>query len=561
MCDKDCGLMPEEELDLKSSKKSEASASSSPTKEREDRFPLSRRQRKNRTRAPRDQLRERDEDHHESPSDSPVLNRNRRHWLQPHDHHFQYTPPRNSFSSSEKSKKQDDVQLRTKESSESKETTKVKNKNTLADDSSVSKCKFKKLYLSTQREMLKNLSDVTLECLLRGYSLNNEEMTHGGYPIQYKGKPNCALIHSYQGLPNHRSRIQRLDVNAREFVPGKTLSSWKAVESEADSGNGTGSSVENSDLEQESSSDSDKCENNELSSSSSGYQDQYIVPGPGLSKRGHLSDACRVQRKCARCFLHFYIDAKNGEYVGEQECVYHWGKRQNGSWECCRRRQHDGVWGCTTAKMHVWTGIVPGIINGPLEGYVSTRPLGKAPEKGCFGVYGLDCEMCFTNRGLELAKVSVVNLNGTLVYNEFVKPDAEVIDYNTRFSGITAKDLANASKTLKDVQNDLLKFIHSESILIGHGLENDLRALRILHKLVVDTSFAYPHDLGLPYRRSLKNLAYIVFGKEIQIKTHDSIEDARMAMELMLYRLHQDYKQARENGIYLWMQEERQERR
>lgn len=545
---------------MKSSKKSKASTSSSPTKEREDRMPLSRRQRKNRTRAPRDQLGEREEDHHESLSDSPILNRNRHHWLQRHDRHYQDAPDRNTSSCSEKSKKQDDVQLQSKES---KDTTKIKSKskNTLPDVLTVSKRKSKKSYLSPQREKLKNLNDATLECLLRGYSLSDEQMSHGGYPIQYKGRPNYALIHSYQGLLNHRSRSQRLDVNAREFVPGSTLSSWNAVESEADSGNGSGSSVENSDLEQESSSDSDKCDNSELSSCSSSYQDQCILSGPNLLSRGRQSDCYRVQRKCARCFLHFYIDARTGEYFGEQECVYHWGKRRNGSWECCRARQYDGVWGCTTAKMHVWTGIVPGATNGPLEGYVSTRSFGKVPENRCYGVYGLDCEMCFTNRGLELAKVSVVSLNGTLVYNEFVKPETEVIDYNTKFSGITAKDLANASKTLKDVQNDLLKFIHSETILIGHGLENDLRALRILHEMVVDTSFAYPHDLGPPYRRSLKTLAHIVLGKEIQTETHDSIEDARMAMELMLCRLQLDLKEAAGYGIYLCMKEGLQERR
>ena len=554
--------MPEEDLldQVKSSKKSNASTSSSSKKKCEDKAPLSRRQRKNRTRAPRDQRREHQEQNeyqNNSPSDSPLLNRNqhRNHWLHGNDRHFQDAPAQNTTLSSKPNQKEIDIQLQLKESKDI-ENTKSKSKNILDNESSIIESKPKKFCPSTQRDELKHLGDAALECLLRGYCLTERQMCHGGYPMKYEGKPNCAIVHSYQGLVNHRFRSHHcLDANAREFVPGNTPSSWNAVESEADSGNGSGSSVENSDLEQESSSDSDnKCsDNSESSSFSSGYKDQLILSGPAISNKSSQSDIYKSQMKCSRCSRHFHVDPRNGNYLREEQCIYHWGKRRNGSWECCRARQYDGVRGCTTAKMHVWTGIIPGITNGPLEGYVRTKPLGKIPENKCFGVYGIDCEMCFTKRGLELTKVSVVSLDGTLVYNELVKPGAEVIDYNTRFSGITDKDLANTSKTLKDVQNDLLKFINSETILIGHGLENDLRALRILHKVIVDTSFAFPHDLGPPYRRSLKTLAQYVMGKNIQVGAHDSIEDARTAMELILRRLQLDLSESSGDGIYLCM--------
>jgi hypothetical protein len=38
---------------------------------------------------------------------------------------------------------------------------------------------------------------------------------------------------------------------------------------------------------------------------------------------------------------------------------------------------------------------------------------------------------------------------------------------------------------------------------LGHGLENDLRALKILHSRVIDTSLVFPHFYGLPYRKML----------------------------------------------------------
>ena len=102
------------------------------------------------------------------------------------------------------------------------------------------------------------------------------------------------------------------------------------------------------------------------------------------------------------------------------------------------------------------------------------------------------------------------------------------------------------TKNLKEVQNDLMGFINADTILVGHGLENDLRlfykcwcniclgiagrslywldddqdinikfdvkdifnsrALQLVHSVVLDTSAVFPHYCGLPYRRSLRSL-------------------------------------------------------
>ena len=71
-------------------------------------------------------------------------------------------------------------------------------------------------------------------------------------------------------------------------------------------------------------------------------------------------------------------------------------------------------------------------------------------------------------------------------------------------------------------------------LLVGHGLENDFRALMLVHTLVIDTSDLYPHFFGLPYRRSLKSLAKSYLKRDIQTGTHDSLEDARASLELVL---------------------------
>ena len=76
-----------------------------------------------------------------------------------------------------------------------------------------------------------------------------------------------------------------------------------------------------------------------------------------------------------------------------------------------------------------------------------------------------------------------------------------------RFSGITAEDLVGVKTSLRDVQAVLLMMFSSKTILIGHSLESDLKALKLLHGTVVDTSVVFPHKMGPPYKRALRTLA------------------------------------------------------
>lgn len=168
------------------------------------------------------------------------------------------------------------------------------------------------------------------------------------------------------------------------------------------------------------------------------------------------------------------------------------------------------------------------------------------------GVYGVDCEMCYTSVGLELTKVTIVGIDGRMVYESLVMPEHEIIDYNTRFSGITERDLnRGVTKTIKEVQNDLNGFINADSILIGHGLENDLRALNLIHARIIDTSLVFPHFYGLPYRRSLRSLCNSYLKRDIQDNAwgHDSYEDARACVELMLWKARKDVDKLKKLNI------------
>uniref|UniRef100_A0A8C7ZIS8 RNA exonuclease 5 n=1 Tax=Oryzias sinensis TaxID=183150 RepID=A0A8C7ZIS8_9TELE len=151
-------------------------------------------------------------------------------------------------------------------------------------------------------------------------------------------------------------------------------------------------------------------------------------------------------------------------------------------------------------------------------------------------LFGLDCEMCLTEKGYELTRVSLVDSCGKCIMDDLVKPQNRVLNYLTKFSGITAAMLRPIKTTLKEVQHKLRKLLPPDAVLVGHSLNNDLVALKIIHPHVIDTSLLYKRELGQKFK--LKVLADVVLDRKIQTeerKGHDPVEDAVAALELAQY--------------------------
>ncbi|KAH6922697.1 hypothetical protein HPB50_018245 [Hyalomma asiaticum] len=123
---------------------------------------------------------------------------------------------------------------------------------------------------------------------------------------------------------------------------------------------------------------------------------------------------------------------------------------------------------------------------------------------------------CYSSRGMELVRVTVVGWDEKPVFDSLVRPYGRILDYHTRFTGVVEEDMVGVETRLHDVQAALLEMFSADTILVGHSLDSDLRALRLIHGTVVDTTVVFPHHRGLPYKRALRNLAELYLHRSIQ---------------------------------------------
>ncbi|KAK7061804.1 exonuclease domain-containing protein [Favolaschia claudopus] len=270
-----------------------------------------------------------------------------------------------------------------------------------------------------------------------------------------------------------------------------------------------------------------------------------IPDGPG----GNEPSLENKMAKCDRCGKAFLVKRK--DEAGE--CIFHWGKpitrtasgQRERVFRCCYRPAPGDDEGCSHGP-HVFYESKPEDLHSRHAfSYLKPHP----SQSTVLDVAALDCEMIYTTGGMRVARVSgkatlfllVVDGAGKEVFDEFVRMDegVEIIDFNTRFSGITEADYAKAVLPLASIRDSLDALINADTVLIGHALDNDLNTLRIVHYNVVDTALIFKHNAGPPYRKALRDLAREHLGITIQSGGgsvgHSSVEDSIATLDLMSF--------------------------
>lgn len=89
---------------------------------------------------------------------------------------------------------------------------------------------------------------------------------------------------------------------------------------------------------------------------------------------------------------------------------------------------------------------------------------------------------------MALARLTVIDENGSVILDEKIIPQGSILDRNVRYSGVQEKDIEEAVMDLRAVREALGDLISEETVIVGHGVENDLKALRLVHLNVIDTA-------------------------------------------------------------------------
>lgn len=325
----------------------------------------------------------------------------------------------------------------------------------------------------------------------------------------------------------------------------------------------------------------------------------FYTPLTGLSKHGYVLtipteesisaakkgiDAAKGWEVCDRCKARFQAfpgrREEDGALTSGGTCTYHWGKpffqdksaidpkaKRERKYRCCGELLGDSA-GCTEADTHVFkvseVKRLAAILN-----FAETPP-NDNPSKTPVCIDG---EMGYTVHGLELIRLTATSWpSGDELLDILVRPIGEVLDLNSRWSGVWPQQMADAIPLFSSSKpaNGKLRIVSSPEVardllfshlspttpLIGHGLENDLNATRIIHPIVIDTCLLFPHKAGLPYRNSLKNLMQLHLHRTIQtqivtdgkVEGHDSKEDARAAGDLLRWKIAERWRRMKTEG-------------
>ncbi|KAH6929259.1 hypothetical protein HPB50_025379 [Hyalomma asiaticum] len=132
-------------------------------------------------------------------------------------------------------------------------------------------------------------------------------------------------------------------------------------------------------------------------------------------------------------------------------------------------------------KNEVWFDGIDPLLLEPENVQTAGQAIGLE-KKGTFNkptrVVAMDCEMVgvgHEGKDSVLARVSLVNVMGHVIYDKFIKPTEEVVDYRTAVSGVRPSDLEKGKcEDFVKVQKEVSEILNGR-ILVGHAVHHDLK--------------------------------------------------------------------------------------
>lgn len=172
---------------------------------------------------------------------------------------------------------------------------------------------------------------------------------------------------------------------------------------------------------------------------------------------------------------------------------------------------------------------------------------------GKVSAIAIDCEMVGVKGGRQtLAFLTAINfLTGEVLINRCVSPIEDVIDWRSKFSGVTPTIMASAVVSgeafgsWREARAKLWEFMDDSTVLVGQSLNYDLEVLGMSHTRVVDSAIltseaVYPSILSttpLPRQWGLKRLAKDLLSFDIQTGScgHSALEDTYAARDVVIW--------------------------
>ena len=132
-----------------------------------------------------------------------------------------------------------------------------------------------------------------------------------------------------------------------------------------------------------------------------------------------------------------------------------------------------------------------------IENSVSRKSnLGASPDN----IVALDCEMVGIGpKGEEsvLARVSIVDFEGKILCDEYVRPNEHVSDYRQKITGIKPFMLREAKWSHDEALIHVNKIL-SGKVVVGHAVDHDFKALEMNHPLHLIRDTSVYRGLRLP---------------------------------------------------------------